>query len=221
MRGHLILQRPSTRAGRPGTDRATDWNPDPATDPAPEWDGRAWGATDRVSTLSHAIGLGAALDAFCVGKAAEGLSSRSIVWYRMIGERLVGRFGAERPVDALTLPELRAWLVELRATLSPTSVAGYLRGLRAFGNCLANDGMAVAHALRALANPRVPRRVIEPLSDAALRRLLAAAGERDGCAGGYRATGYIAERPLAVATFFALRLDRPLLLEGRGGGRQD
>ena len=32
-------------------DRATDWNPDPATDPAAEWDGRAWGATDRIRSL--------------------------------------------------------------------------------------------------------------------------------------------------------------------------
>lgn len=37
------------------------------------------------------------------------------------------------PVDALTPPELRAWLVELRATLSPMNVAGHVRGLRAFG----------------------------------------------------------------------------------------
>ena len=59
------------------------------------------------------------------------------------------------------------------------SVAGYVRGLRAFGNWLARDGLAVARALRALANPRVPRRVIEPLSDADLRHLLAAAGQRD------------------------------------------
>ena len=107
----------------------------------------------------HPIGLAAALEAFCAGKAAEGLSPRSIVWYRMIGERLVGRLGAERAVDSLTPTELRTWLVELRATLSPMSVAGYVRGLRAFGNWLARDGLAVARALRALANPRVPRRV--------------------------------------------------------------
>jgi site-specific recombinase XerD len=161
------------------TDRATDWNPDPATDPAAEWDGRAWGATDRIRSLPPAIGLGAALDAFCAGKAAEGLSPRSIIWYRMIGERLVGRFGAARPVDTLTATELRAWLVELRATLAPMSVAGYVRGLHAFGNWLASDGLAAARALRALARPRVPRKVIEPLSDADLRRLLSAAQERD------------------------------------------
>ncbi len=158
---------------------ATDSPPNPATDPAPEWDGRAWGATDRIRSLPSAIGLAAALETFCAAKAAEGLSPRSIVWYRMIGERLVVRFGAARPVDALTPPELRAWLVELRATLSPMSVAGYVRGLRAFGNWLARDGLAGARALRGLTRPRVPRKVIEPLSDADLRRLLAAAGERD------------------------------------------
>jgi len=161
------------------TDRATDSYPDPATDPASEGDGRAWGATDPIRSLTGTIGLAAALEAFCAGKAAEGLSPRSIVWYRMIGQRLAGRFGAERPVDTLTPTELRTWLVELRASLSPMSVAGYVRGLRAFGNWLARDGLAVARALRALANPRVPRRVIEPLSDADLRLLLAAAGERD------------------------------------------
>jgi len=161
------------------TDRATDSYPHPATDPASEGDGRAWGATDPIRSLTHTIGLAAGLEAFCTGKAAEGLSPRSIVWYRMIGQRLAGRFGAERPVDTLTPTELRTWLVELRATLSPMSVAGYVRGLRAFGNWLARDGLAVARALRGLANPRVPRRVIEPLSDADLRLLLAAAGERD------------------------------------------
>lgn len=138
---------PAGDAGRPEVaGAATDSNRDPATDPAPGWDGRAWGATDRISPLSHAIGLAAALEAFCAGKAAEGLSPRSIVWYRTIGERLVARFGPERPVDGLSPTELPAWLVELRASLSPMSVAGYVRGLRAFGNWLARDGLAAARA---------------------------------------------------------------------------
>jgi len=135
--------------------------------------------TDSAQSLSTSIGLAAALDAFCAGKQAEGLSPRSIVWYRMIGERLAARFGDERPVDSLTPGELRAWLVELRATLAPISVAGYVRGLRVIGNWLAADGLAAARAVRGLARPRVPRKLIEPLSDADLRRLLAAAGERD------------------------------------------
>ncbi len=125
------------------------------------------------------LGLGHAADLFCAAKTAEGLSPRSILWYRMILDRLVGRFGPKRPVDDLTSPELRAWLVELRATLAPISVAGYVRGLRAFGNWFAADGIADARALRTLARPRVPHKVMEPLSDDDLRKLLSVADLRD------------------------------------------
>lgn len=125
-------------------------------------------------------GLGQAADLFCAAlNAAEGLSPRTILWYRMILDRLLARFGASRPVDDLTLPELRAWLVDLRATLAPISVAGYVRGLRSFGNWLAADGIAEVRALRTLARPRVPHKVMEPLSDDNLRCLLAAADVRD------------------------------------------
>ena len=69
--------------------------------------------------------------------------------------------------------------MDLRATLAPISVAGYVRGLRAFGNWLAHDGLAEARALRTLARPRVPHKVIEPLADEDLRRLIAASDVRD------------------------------------------
>lgn len=45
--------------------------------------------------------------------------------------------------------ELRAWLVRLRETLSPISVAGYVRG-PAFTNWCAAEQVAYAGALRAL-----------------------------------------------------------------------
>ena len=125
------------------------------------------------------LALGAAADVFCAAKDAEGLSPRTIAWYRMILDRLSGRFGAEQRVDDLAPAELRGWLVELRATLAPVSVAGYVRGLRAVGNWLAADGLAEARALRTLARPRVPHKLIDPLSDADLRRLLAVADVRD------------------------------------------
>lgn len=51
---------------------------------------------------------------------------------------VVGRarrdLGANRPLEALAPAELRDWLVGLRATLAPVSVAGCVRGLKAFGN---------------------------------------------------------------------------------------
>jgi len=147
--------------------------------------GRAWGASEENQTLTQdqmltsGLALGQAAELFCGAKTAEGLSPRSITWYRMILDRLIGRLGADRPVDGITPPELRAWLVDLRSSLAPISIAGYVRGLRAVGNWLTADGLAEARAFRTLARPRVPHKVIEPLSDGDLRRLLAACGPRD------------------------------------------
>ena len=75
--------------------------------------------------------------------------------------------------------ELRAWLLELRATLSPESIAGYVRGLKAFGNWCATEDIAQASGFRALRRPKVPRRLIAPFSDPELRSLIALADERE------------------------------------------
>jgi len=44
----------------------------------------------------------------------------------MILARLIRSLGSDRSVDGLDPAELRAWLVELRTTLAPVSVAGYV-----------------------------------------------------------------------------------------------
>jgi site-specific recombinase XerD len=123
--------------------------------------------------------LGQATNLFLAAKAAEGASPRTIEWYRMITARLVRALGAERAVDGLDPAELRVWLVELRTTLAPVSVAGYVRTLRVLGNWLAEEGLADAAALRGLRRPRVPHKVIEPVADDVLRRLLAICSVRD------------------------------------------
>jgi hypothetical protein len=91
-------------------------------------------ATSLDSLGPIPIGLGAATDLFCAAKAAEGASPRTVEWYQMILVRAVRQFGQSRPVDAIPAAELRAWLLELRASLAPESIAGYVRGLKAFGN---------------------------------------------------------------------------------------
>jgi site-specific recombinase XerD len=136
-------------------------------------------ATSLDSLGPIPIGLGAAADLFCAAKAAEGASPRTVEWYRMITARCVARFGASRPLDAIGGPELRAWLLELRATLAPESIAGYVRGLKAFGNWCAAEEVAAAAGFRALRRPKVPRRLIAPFSDPELRSLLALADERE------------------------------------------
>jgi site-specific recombinase XerC len=97
----------------------------------------------------------------------------------MITVRLVRAVGPDRSVDGLDPAELRAWLVELRTTLAPVSVAGYVRTLRVLGNWLAAEGLAEAAALRGLRRPRVPHKVIEPVADDLLRRVLSVCSVRD------------------------------------------
>ena len=83
-----------------------------------------------------------------------------------------------RKLDGVWTPELRAWLLELRETLSPESIAGFVRGLKAFGNWCAAEELGEAAGFRALRRPRVPRRLIAPFTDAELSRLLAAMARR-------------------------------------------
>ena len=126
-----------------------------------------------------AVGLGTAVDLFLAAKAAEGASPNTVEWYRMITGRAVRRLGPGRPLDGVGAPELRAWLLELRATLSPESIAGYVRGLKAFGNWCAAEELGEAAGFRALRRPRVPRRLIAPFTDAELQRMLALAEPRE------------------------------------------
>jgi hypothetical protein len=84
---------------------------------------------------------------------AEGASPKTIEWYRMVLGRAARDLGPLHPLDALSSTELRAWLLGLRATLSPISVAGYVPGLKAFGNWCAAEQLAEARALRTLRPP--------------------------------------------------------------------
>jgi site-specific recombinase XerD len=152
------------------------WAPDTPDKWAPDLSGAdAW----ALDSAPGAPSLGAAVEHFLTAKAAEGASPKTIEWYRMVLGRAGRDLGPDRALDSLTPAELRAWLLTLRETLSPISVAGYVRGLKAFGRWCATEEMGTAAALRALRRPRVPHKLVEPLDDAALRRLLDAASVRD------------------------------------------
>jgi integrase len=144
------------------------WAPD-------SWLSAAWAPDSGASGLS----LGRAIELFVAAKGAEGASPKTIEWYWMVLGRAARDLGADRPLEALVPPLLRDWLLKLRATLSPISVAGYVRGLKVFGNWCAAEELAEAKALRSLRRPRVPHKLVEPLSDEALRRLLDGASGRD------------------------------------------
>ncbi len=100
-------------------------------------------------------------------------------WYRMILTRFGRAYDPNQAVDNLSAAEIRTWLLELRTTLAPVSVAGYVRALKAFGNWLQAEGLAEGDAFRSLRKPRVPLKIIEPVPDDTLRKLLRLATVRD------------------------------------------
>lgn len=152
------------------------WAPDTPDKWAPDLSAAdAWALDSSPGELS----LAAAIEHFLTAKAAEGASPKTLEWYRMVLGRAGRDLGADRALDSLTPTELRAWLLTLRETLSPISVAGYVRGLKAFGRWCATEEVASAPALRALRRPTVPHKLVEPLDDAALRRMVDAASVRD------------------------------------------
>jgi site-specific recombinase XerD len=144
------------------------WAPD-------SWLSTAWAPDSERSRVS----LGRAIELFLAAKGAEGASPKTIQWYRMVLGRAARDLGGDRPLDALTPAEVRDWLLTLRETLAPISVAGYVRGCKVLGNWCAAEELAEAKALRTLRRPKVPHKLVEPLSDDALRHLLDGASARD------------------------------------------
>jgi hypothetical protein len=123
-------------------------------------DSLIFGHLIRRPHIDH-LTLGRAVDLFLAAKAAEGAAAKTLEWYGMILRRAVRGLGEERPIEQLAGPELRAWILELRATLSTISVAGYVRTLKVFGNWLAAEELAQAAALRTLRMPRVPDKLVD------------------------------------------------------------
>ena len=169
---------------------------------------------------SGPLTLGRAIELFLAAKAADGAAPKTLEWYCMILIRLQRSLGDERLVDDLAPAELRAWLLELRETLAPVSVAGYVRTLKVLGNWLAAEALARAPGLRSLRKPRVPDKLIEPIADEAMRRLLAAAGVRDRAI-----LLLLLDTGLRVSEAAALRLgdlraDGTLKVHGKGGNER-
>ena len=91
-------------------------------------------------TAPARLELGRAVEPFCEAKTAEGLSPRTIRWYRDILDRAMARFGANTELDEIGASDWRAWLVELRGHMEPVSVAGYVRCLHVLVSRVKNLG---------------------------------------------------------------------------------
>jgi site-specific recombinase XerD len=109
-----------------------------------------------------------------------GRSPRTIEWYRAnLVEfiRFLERDGHLATVADLQPPAVRRWILALNArpvVLAPSSLAGRVRTIRAFGSWVARELDLAASPVRGVPVPRVPERVIPSLRDADVHELLRA-----------------------------------------------
>lgn len=112
-----------------------------------------------------------------------GRSPRTIEWYRaFLAEfiRFLERDGRAAAVSDLQPTAVRRWLLALNArptTLAPSSLAGRVRTIKAFGTWITAEFDLPANPVRAVPIPRVPDQLVPSLRDHEIARLIKAAGE--------------------------------------------
>ncbi len=107
---------------------------------------------------------------------AEGKSSKTIIWY---GEMLHDYIRYLEKADSITIlaslnmESVREYIVhEQGRGLSPYSVQGKVRALKAFSSWLFNEGYTGENILQTLKVPKAPINLIEPLTDKEIERLI-------------------------------------------------
>ncbi|HHH81357.1 MAG TPA: hypothetical protein ENL35_00005 [Chloroflexi bacterium] len=140
------------------------------------------------STLAEAV------DNYLALLVVEGKSPHTIRWYQR-KLRAFLKFLADRGEEHLMIHKLSVdhardfirFLMErsskypdhphhreVAGGLSPTTINGFARSLRAFSSWLQEDGYTQANVLRPLKPPKVPKTLIKPLSEDELRKILLA-----------------------------------------------
>lgn len=145
----------------------------------------------RAVAAAHAseldqVRLRALIDEYFAALKVAGRSRRTIGWYRdnlLEFVRFAERDGQVAMVGDLQAPEVRRWLISLQSRprhLAPSSIAGRVRTLKAFGTWVASELDLASNPLRAVPLPRVPEQLVPSLRDPEIIALLRAVdGSRD------------------------------------------
>ncbi|MBI3745448.1 MAG: tyrosine-type recombinase/integrase [Chloroflexi bacterium] len=127
--------------------------------------------------------LAEVVEEYLVALRVAGRSPRTIDWYRanlMEFMRFLERDGRTATVADLQPVTVRRWLLALNArptALAPSSLAGRVRTIKAFGTWIAAELDLPANPVRAVPIPRVPDQLVPSLRDHEIARLVHAATE--------------------------------------------
>jgi site-specific recombinase XerD len=123
------------------------------------------------------------VDEYLVALRVAGRSPRTIEWYQAnLAEfmRFLERDGQAATVSDLQPAAVRRWLLALNARptpLAPSSMAGRVRTIKAFGTWVAAELDLPANPVRGVPIPRVPEQLVPSLRDPEISLLVRAAGE--------------------------------------------
>ena len=128
------------------------------------------------------------IDLFAATKEIEGKSPKTIRWYRSMLGAFSAFLGDAAPIKDLSLDSARAFVASLRARstryenhprkrpeqggLSPSTIHAYVRCLKAFGSWLYDEGLLASNPFRRLKRPKLPKPVIEILTDEEIDRIM-------------------------------------------------
>jgi site-specific recombinase XerD len=134
------------------------------------------------------------LDLFIATKQTEGRTRNTTSTYRKRISVFIAFLGDAPKLPELNLANARAFVAELqdrntryddhpitptqRGGLSPFTIHGYVRAIKAFASWLHEEGFTSANPLKRLKRPKLPKPVIEILTDAEIERLLSSVNPR-------------------------------------------
>ncbi|NJD28640.1 MAG: hypothetical protein FIA92_10130 [Chloroflexi bacterium] len=128
-------------------------------------------------------GLRNVVEEYLAALRAAGRSPRTIEWYRAnLAEfiRFLERDGRSASAADLQPAAVCRWLIALNArptALAPSSLAGRVRTIKAFGTWIAAELDLPANPVRGVPIPRVPDQLVPSLRDHETARLIQAAAE--------------------------------------------
>lgn len=127
----------------------------------------------RIIALQDAYAL------FLVDREARGQTEQTLAYYRgKLGRFISWATDVQRVcgVDQVTPGLIRSYFVELQSRgLSPYTIHGVSRGIRAFCNWCTAEGLLTASPMTNVPNPRLPKTILPAFSPEEVRRLVNAA----------------------------------------------
>jgi integrase/recombinase XerC/integrase/recombinase XerD len=109
---------------------------------------------------------------------AEGKSPKTVGWYTEMLVPFVeflGSSGRSTTLAEFDVEAVREFIIqEQERGLSPYTVQGKVRALKAWSSWLLAEGYTLENRLASMRSPRVPSTIIEPLTDDEIERLVAA-----------------------------------------------